>query len=127
MGQIPLRTGELVTEASINDICNAYKELVYQENMLRPKERKLMGMRYYSFLALFRLARYLELVELVREEPMLFPPPQGHLYSLRKDTKVYVAVSTRRIYRLTDNGKTAEQSWRNLHKAWKYHLSVSSH
>lgn len=125
MGQIPLRTGELVTEASINDIHNAYQELVYRENTRREKPRKLRGMRYYSFTALFRLARYLGLVELVREDPMLYPPPHGHLYSTRKNARIHVVISTRSIYKLTDQGKMAEESWRNLHKAWKYHLSMS--
>lgn len=126
MGQIPLATGELVTQATITDIHNAYQELIQQENMLRPKSRKLRGMRYPSFYALFRLARYLGLVEFVRDEPMLFPPPSGHLYSLRKDAEMEVVVSTRRIYRLTDKGREAKQSWQNLHRAWRYSRSIPS-
>lgn len=132
MGQIPLRTGGFVTQASINDIHNAYQELIRQENMLRPKfpkgrrYKRLRGMGSTSFYALFRLARYLELVEFVREEPLLHPPPHGHLYSTRKNTrtgKMNAVISTRHIYKLTETGKDAEQSWQNLHKAWKYHLS----
>ena len=124
MGQIPLATGAIVIEASITDIHHTYQELIRQENMLRPKSRRLQGMRYPSFYALFRLARYLGLVEFVRDEPMLFPPPTGHLYSLRKDTEMNVVVSTRRIYKLTEKGRKAEQSWQNLHRAWKYSRSI---
>jgi len=126
IGKIPLATGDLVTEASITDIHNAYRELLWQVNTLRPKSRKLRGMRYPSFYALFRLARYLGLVEFVRDEPMLFPPPKGHLYSLRKNAEMEVVVSTRRIYRLTDKGREAEQSWQNLHRAWRYSRSIPS-
>ena len=120
MGEIPLENGDLVTEATITDVFHAYRELIRQENMLRPKARRLRGMRYQSFYSQFRLARYLGLVKFVRDEPMLSPPKGGHLYSLRKDHTARVAVSTRRVYRLTDTGREAVQSWENLYRAWRY-------
>ena len=131
MGQIPLRTGELITEASIKDIYLVYQWLVHQENEHRQKSletkryKRLRGMTYESFYALFRLARYLGLVEFVRDEPTRSSPPHGHLYSLRKSgDEVYAVVTTRRVYKLTDTGQAVEEPWRNLHKAWKNQLVV---
>lgn len=118
LGQTPLATGALVTEAAITDLAGAYKELIKRENALRPKEKRLRGMTYKSFLTLFKFAQLLGLVELVREEPMEFPPPKGHLYSVRRHDGVHVVISTRRIFRLTDVGREDERSWTNLCKAW---------
>ena len=126
MGEIPLPNGEHVTEATITDIHNTYKELIHRENMRRPKNKKLHGMTYPSFYALFRLARYLGLVEVVRDELMLSPPAGGDLYSLRRDDGMDVVVSTRRVYRLTDKGREAEQSWQNLHRAWQHYRSMTT-
>lgn len=117
-GQVPLRTGNLVTEAAITDIHGAYKEQIRRENSTRPKIKRLRGMTYRSFITLFRFADLLGLVELSREEPMLFPPPHGHLYSIRRHDGVHFVTSVRRIYKLTDNGKEDELSWTNLCKAW---------
>jgi hypothetical protein len=117
-GQIPLVTGQIVTEASINDIHGAYKEQIRRENSLRSREKRLRGMTAFSFKTLFKFAQLLGLVELVREEPMQFPPPHGHLYSLRKHDGIHVVISTRRIFKLTDIGKEDELSWTNLCKAW---------
>jgi len=119
LGQIPLATGEFATEASISDLSAAYKEAVKNENALRPKSKQLRGMTAFSFKTLFKFAQLLGLVELVREEPMLYPPPGGHLYSVRKHDGVHAVVSTRRVFRLTDTGKEDELCWSNLSKAWR--------
>lgn len=118
LGQVPLATGEIVTEAAITDLHNAYKELIRRENAVRPKEKQLRGMTSFSFKTLFKFAQLLGLVELVREEPMELPPPGGPLYSIRKPDGVHVVVSTRRIFRLTDVGREDERSWTNLCRAW---------
>lgn len=118
LGQVPLATGEIVTEAAITDLHNAYKELIRRENAVRPKEKQLRGMTSFSFKTLFKFAQLLNLVELVREEPMELPPPGGPLYSIRKPDGVHVVVSTRRIFRLTDVGREDERSWTNLCRAW---------
>ncbi len=118
LGQIPLATGELVTEAAITDLHSSYKELIKRENTLRPKAKKLRGMTAQSFKTLFKFAQLLNLVELVREEPMLYPPPGGPLYSVRKPDGVEVVVSTRRVFRLTVIGREDERSWSNLCRAW---------
>ncbi len=119
LGLIPLATGELVTEAAITDLHSSYKELIKRENTLRPKARRLRGMTYRSFLTLFKFAQLLNLVELVREEPMLYPPPGGPLFSVRKpDGEPRVVISGRRIFRLTAVGTEDERSWSNLCRAW---------
>ena len=128
MGDIPLVTGERVTEVAITDIQNVYREIVRQENQLRPKSKRLHGMTNGSFYTLFRLARYLGLVEFVRDEPMLYPPPHGDLYSMRKDAgsaEPRATVSTRRIFKLTEHGRNAKESWRNLHRAWRHYRAHS--
>jgi len=118
-GDIPLTTGEVVHEASITDLHSVYKYLVAQENLTRPRERRLHGMTYRSFATLFRFAYLMGLVEKVREEPMLFPPPGGKLFSIRlEEGKPRVVESKRVIYRLTDVGKEDELAWLNLCKAW---------
>lgn len=126
-GDIPLVSGEHVFEASITDIHNVYCEIVREQNQLRPKEKRLRGMTYGSFCTLFRLARYLGLVELIREESMLYPPKHRNLYRVNIDpntNELSVVVSKRRIFRLTEHGRNAEESWRNLHRAWKYRQST---
>lgn len=118
MGETPLVTGEFVTEAAITDLHSAYKELIKRENTLRPKAKRLRGMTAQSFKTLYKFAQLLHLVELVREEPMQFPPPGGPLYSVRKPDGVHVVVSTRRIFKITDIGREDERSWTNLCRAW---------
>jgi len=118
MGEVPLATGELVTEAAITDLHGAYKELIKRENALRPKAKQLRGMTYRSFLTLFKFAQLLNLVELVREEPMQFPPPRGSLYSVRKPDGIKAVISTRRIFKISAIGAEDELSWTNLCKAW---------
>jgi hypothetical protein len=128
MGDIPLVTGERVAAAAITDIHNVYREIIHQENQLRPKAKRLHGMTYQSFYTLFRLARYLGLVEFVRDEPMLYPPSHADLYTMRKNSETEVptvAVSTRRVFRLTERGRNAEESWRNLHRAWRQYRERS--
>lgn len=119
LGQTPLATGELVTEASISDLGAAYKEAVKRENALRPKAKQIRGMTSYSFKTLFKFAQLLGLVELVKEEPMLYPPPGGPLYSIRKPDGVHVVESTRRVFKITDTGREDELCWSNLCKAWR--------
>lgn len=119
LGQIPLATGELVTEAAIADLAAAYKELIKRENTLRERSKRLRGMTSFSFKTYFRFAQLLGLVELVREEPMMYPPPGGHLYSVRKPDGVHVVISRRRIFKITILGTQDELSWTNLCKAWR--------
>ncbi len=118
LGQIPLATGEIVTEAEITDLHSSYKELIKRENTLRPKAKRLRGMTYHSFLTLFKFAQLLNLVELVREEPMLFPPPGGSLFSVRKPDGAEAVISSRRVFKLTAVGREDERSWTNLCRAW---------
>ena len=118
LGETPLATGELVQEAAITDLHSAYKELVHRENTLRPRAKRLKPMTKFSFKTLFKFAQLLGLVELVREEPMQFPPPGGPLYSLRKTDGIHVVTSTRRVFKITPLGAEDEKSWTNLCKAW---------
>jgi hypothetical protein len=76
---------------------------------------------------MFYFAQLLKLVELVREEPMLFPPPHGSLYNVIRspDTGRIRAMHTmRRIFRLSSIGKEDEKSWCNLTRAWKEQWSA---
>lgn len=119
--EIPLTTGKYVAEAAITDIHSVYKLLTKQENLTRPKGKKLRGMTYYSFLTLFRFARCLGLVEEVREEPML---REGKLLSIRVEPDGPRVVKSKRIiYRLTPAGIEEEDAWSNLCEAWKTKLS----
>lgn len=120
LGRIPLVTGELVEEAAITDIFGAYKGEVARVNELRPREKRIHGMRYSSFYTMFRFSRLLGLVQLVREEPMLFPPPGEPLLRIEKrEGKAEVQVSTRKIFKLTETGALDEKSWSDLTRAWK--------
>ncbi len=118
MGETPLATGEIVSEAAITDLHSAYQELIKRENAVRPRAKRLRGMTYPSFLKIFKFAQLLHLVELVREEPMQFPPPSGSLYSVRKPNGPHVMISTRRIFKISSLGTADEKSWTNLCKAW---------
>lgn len=120
-GEIPLRdTGELVHEAAIVDLFNSYKGELERINSLRLKANQIRGMRYQSFYTMFRFARLLGLVELVREEPMIFPPPRGNLVRVdRVDSALGVVVSTRKVFRLTSIGEVDERCWSDLTSAWK--------
>jgi len=123
-GDIPLATGESVKEAAITDIHSVYRYLTKQENLIRPRDRRLRGMTYRSFLTLFRFAYLLGLVERVREEPMLFPPPGEPLLSIRKPNGAHIVEAKRIIYRLTLVGREDEVAWSNLCRAWIEHWPV---
>ncbi len=119
-GKIPLETGELISEAAITDLHRAYRQVVSRENALRPKARRLRGMTSFSFKTFFKFAQLLKLVELVREEPMQFPPATGQLFSVRiMDGKPTAVASTRRVFRLSTIGAADERSWSDLRRAWQ--------
>lgn len=120
MGEVPLMSGEYVTEAAIVDLFNAYKGEVARVNALRPKDRRIHGMRYQSFYTMYRFAQLLGLVEHVRDEPMLFPPPRGTLIRIEKEnTEARIRTSDRKIFRLSELGRADERSWSDLTTAWK--------
>lgn len=122
MSVTPLATGEFVQEAAMTDLHNAYKELIRRENTLRPRAKYLTPMTQFSFKTLFKFAQLLNLVELVREEPMQFPPPGGNLLSIRRpdgELSARVVISTRRIFKISAIGAEDEKSWTNLNKAWR--------
>jgi len=123
LGKRPLVTGELVEEAAIVDLCNVYKNFIYEVNQTRDTKSKLKGMVYSSFLRLFKFCQLLNLVVLVREEPMLYPPPGARLYSVRKretnGMRVFAVVSKRRVFKLTDIGREDDRSWTDLCRAWR--------
>ena len=122
MGKTPLITDEgskYVDNACIVDLHSTYKELIRQENELREKKKKLRWMTYSSFCHLFKFARYLGLVEFTHEEPMIHPPPHGHLYQIGKHDGVHVRISKRRFFKLTDVGIQDERAWTDLCRAYK--------
>lgn len=119
LGEIPLETGELVTEAAITDLHSAYKVILGKHNELRPRAKRIGGMSHSSFYTMFKFAQLLGLVELVRTEPMKFPPPHGSLYSIEKTDRVRAIIAVRRIFRLTGIGREDEKSWLDLTRAWK--------
>ena len=115
-----------VNEACIVDLHNTYKVMVNRENQLRSRNKQLRVMTYNSFCHLFKFARYLNLVELVREEDMVFPPPNGSLYQLYKELdkrsskpKIKTSISKRRIFKITQKGIDDERGWSNLCQAYK--------
>ncbi len=119
-GKIPLETGELISEAAITDLHSAYKEVVSRENALRPKARRLKGMTYRSFITFFKFSQLLKLVELVREEPMRYPPPGKTLYRMEMIAGVMtVTPAVRKIYKLSSIGAADERSWSDLRRAWQ--------
>ena len=119
LGDIPLETGELVEEAAITDLHSAYKAVLGRHNLLRPRAKRIKGMNHSSFYTMFKFAQLLGLVELVRTEPMKFPPPGGNLYSIEKTDEVRVVIAVRTIFRLTGVGKEDEKHGLNLTTAWK--------
>ena len=121
--KMPLVTGEITREAAITDIHSVYKDAVRNENSMRPRDRQIRGCTYASFVKLFKFAQLLFLVELVREEPMNFPPRRGALYTVKvrptaTGRQFSAVISTRRIFRLSDVGAEDEKSWSNLCRAW---------
>jgi hypothetical protein len=126
LGEVPLKTGELVHEASITDIHNSYQEQIDRENQLRRKERRLRGMNVYSFTTLFKFARYLGLVEHVRDEPRR-EPSYGNLHRVENGTGLHIVPGTRRIFRLTEKGRADDESWNDLCGAWRKEHSGNGH
>jgi len=123
-GEIPIEdqhTGKVhtVKEACPTDIHRTYKTLVRERNTLVP--RKVKPAVYSSFITMFRFAEKLGLVEQVGEEPMISPPPTGHLYTTRGDGRARAVISSRHLYRLTSIGKQDELSWSNLCQAYIQH------
>jgi FtsZ-binding cell division protein ZapB len=118
-GKLPNEEGKLVTESAIVDIHHVYKKLIKDNNATRSK--KLKPMVYSSFITQFRFAEKLNLVELVRKEPMLFPPPTGHLYTFKVHDGNIGEISQRHVYRLTSIGEQDEKSWTNLTQAFIQH------
>ncbi len=120
-GQRPLYSGNVVSEAAIVDLANTYKQFIAEQNLLRPLKSKLKGMNYNSFVKLFKFSQLLGLVELVREEKMLFPPSNGSLYSIRKGARggISAIVSVRRIFQLSERGRNDDTSWTDLCRAWR--------
>lgn len=110
---------DLVREACITDLHITYRELTKRENQLRPKDKQLRGMTSESFHKLFRFAKLMGLVTKVREEPMLFPPPEGQLYFFEKTNhEVALRPTARTIYSLTPDGEAEGIAWGNLCRAW---------
>jgi len=119
LGEAPLATGELVSEAAITDLHSAYKFALSRYNELRLKSKHIRGMTMHSFYTMFKFAQLLGLVEFVRTEPMQFPPPTGSLYTVQKTDRVRAVKSMRRIFKLSSVGAEDERSWLDLTKAWK--------
>jgi hypothetical protein len=127
MGKTPLKDGCYVTEASITDLHNAYKQQVHYQNALRMEDglQPLSGMNVYSFTTLFKFARYLGLVEYVRDEPR-HEPSYGNLYRVENGTGLHIVPGTRRIFRLTEKGRQDDTSWMNLCGAWRANRAVQA-
>lgn len=124
LGEAPLATGELVSEAAITDLHSAYKIALSRYNELRLKSKHIRGMTMHSFYTMFKFAQLLNLVELVRTEPMLYPPPGGSLYTVEKTDRVRAVKSMRKVFKLTAIGAEDERSWLDLTKAWKERWSA---
>jgi len=107
LGRLPLTTGELVTEASISDIHRTYRQCIREENQLRDRKHRLRGMNTHSFTTLFKFARYLGLVEFVRNDNRLF------------DYSGNLVEGNRKIFRLSDKGRADHTSWFDLRRAWQ--------
>jgi len=118
-GNIPLTDGHLVTEAACTDVHQVYRALIKQENVGKKKPHRLKGMTYQSFSAEFRFAKYLDLIEFVRDEPLKNPPAGKALYNPVKDGEIHVVVTTRKIYRLTKSGWESEEPWHDLCSAYR--------
>jgi hypothetical protein len=70
-----------------------------------------------SFAKLFRFAKYMGLVEFVRDEDMISPPPGLPL--LQIVDRSGITESKRKIYRLSELGAAEEIAWGDLRKAWQ--------
>jgi len=110
---------ERVGESSIVDLHGALKSEIGRRNLLRPKAKHLRAPTYESFVKYFGHIRRWGLVELVREEPMEYPP-HDKLISIRMrgpwpDARPLpptdVVPSTRRVYRLSALGRRPEMDF----------------
>lgn len=120
-GEIPLSSGKHINEASISDLFNAYKSEVERINEVQRKEDKpkIKGMVHSSFYTLFRFARLLRLVEMVREESTINVPLSSQLSRVEKTDIIPSPVeSNRKIFRLTQKGIDDNESWSDLRTAW---------
>jgi len=83
-------------------------------------------MTYNSFLKFTKFAMLMGLIEVVREIPMLYPPPRGHLYRVDKPSgkRLRVVISKIRIVALTQNGALEGVAWRDLRRAWQEDWAV---
>jgi len=119
LGNIPLesRTNiSYVSYAAVTDLHNTYKEHIRRENMTR--ESKLRGMSYHSFATWFRFAKYLGLVEKVKEEPANVPSVLSRI--VRTTTgRLSIRRTSRVLYGLTAAGIAEERAWQDLTTAWK--------
>lgn len=118
LGNLGLANGQYVHEASVSDIHNAYRASVRSFNETIPRERRIHAMGYFSFCTVFKFARYLGLVEHVRDEPR--KNEKGKLWRHEWGDKddLRLVPGTRKIYRLTDKGREDDESWGNLMRAW---------
>jgi len=134
-GKLPLlnpsggTTGELVSEACATDLHITYQTLIRTENHLRPRTKWLRGMTTESFGKLMRFARLMGLIELVKEEPMVYPPVSGNFYRVEMEIiksgakagqkRPTAVISTRKMMRLTEKGKLEGRAWGDLRRAWQ--------
>lgn len=127
-GKLPLGNSEFVTEASISDLFRAYRHRIYEENLKRDRKHRLRGMTSHHFYTIFKFARYLGLVEFVRNDNRLFDYG-GNLYRLEDGSGLregpwskeglHIVEGNRKIYRLTPKGIADTTSWFDLCKAWR--------
>lgn len=129
VGELPLDTGEIVSEAAITDLFKAYKAELDRVNALRPKEKHIRGMRYSSFYTMFRFAQLKGLVELVRTEEADYYrktiiTAQSTLLRVEKGPRgaSRVVASSRRVFKATEVGVVDEVCWADLTNAWKNNI-----
>ena len=122
----PVKAGLLIRDLlmergplSPSEMHRIYKEKVKEANALRPRNKKLKPMTYWSFLRLCQFARELGLIEKVGEEEIEFPMSEKPLLTIR-DGKV--VESKRVLYALTEKGKEDEEAWKNLRRAVRERL-----
>lgn len=128
-GELPLDTGEIVSEAAITDLFKAYKAELEKVNALRPKNKRIKGMVYSSFYTMFRFAQLKGLVKLTRTEEADYYrktkiTTQTTLLRVEKGVRgaSKVVVSNRRIFKLTEIGIADEVCWADLTKSWKENI-----
>ncbi len=110
---------EKVGEDSITGIHGALKSQIGIRNLVRPKAKWLRAPTYESFLKYFGHLRRLGMVEFVREEPtewvyhekLVSIRMTGLWPDARPLPPMQVVPSTRRIYRLTALGRSAQMDF----------------